>query len=425
MPDLEPGRVEVRGVSRSFRILHDRNLTLKETVLRRRRVTSTTLWALRDIDLDVAPGEAVAIVGQNGSGKSTLLKLIAGIIPPDTGTIRVGGSVASMLELGAGFHPDFTGRENVYMNASIYGLSADDVDARIDEIIAFAELADFIDMPVRTYSSGMYMRLAFAIASHVNPDVLLLDEVLAVGDEAFQRKCMGRIFSFRRAGGTLVFVSHDAGAVERICDRAVVVSGGDIVANGPTVEALNVYHRILAGESAVPLPAPVSAGAAHDENDDEEAPRPALDGWGDKKVRIVAVRLRNAYGEETTRFASGDRMVVEVDVETDRPVLSPIFGAGIYVNNTVCVYGTNTKLDAFTTETLDGRRTLRWVIDELPLHEGHFQINLSCVSQDQADVHHWVDCATEFSVFQQGTGVGVVSMRTSFSLDAPAEAPTV
>ena len=223
---LEPGRIRLRGVSRTFRVLHERNLTLKETLLRRRRTAATELWAVRDVDFDVAPGEAVGVVGQNGSGKSTLLKLLAGILPPQAGTVEIGGTVASMLELGAGFHPDFTGRENVYMNASIHGLSDGEVDAQLDDIVAFAELEDFIDMPVRTYSSGMSMRLAFAVASHVNPDVLLLDEVLAVGDEAFQRKCFGRIFDFRRRGGTLVFVSHDPAAVERVCDRAVLLVGG-------------------------------------------------------------------------------------------------------------------------------------------------------------------------------------------------------
>lgn len=429
MASLEPGRIEVRDVSRSFRILHDRNLTLKETVLRRRRVTSTTLWALRGVDLDVAPGEAVAIVGQNGSGKSTLLKLIAGIIPPDAGTVRVGGTVASMLELGAGFHPDFTGRENVYMNASIYGLGTADVDDRIDEIIAFSELADFIDMPVRTYSSGMYMRLAFAIAAHVNPDVLLLDEVLAVGDEAFQRKCLGRIFAFRRAGGTLVFVSHDPSAVERVCDRAVVISGGAIVANGPVSEALDAYHRLLAGEPEPPhaaLPAPDGATPP----EDAPAPEPpvALDGWGDKRVRIVGVRLIGPGGQVTSRFASGDRMVVEVDVEADQPVITPVFGTGIYLDGAgdpTCLYGTNTKLDAFTTETFSGRRTLRWTIDSLPLHDGRFRLHLSAVSSDLSEVYHWVDNAAEFSVFQQGPGIGVVRMDSRFSLDRASETLSV
>lgn len=197
---VRPGEVRLRGVSRKFRILSEQNATLKEVLLRRRRTVGRDLWALRDVDLDVEPGEAIGIVGENGAGKSTLLKLVAGILYPQAGTIEVGGSVASMLELGAGFHPDFTGRENVYMNGSIHGLSEREIDQRFDDIVAFSELGEFVDMPVKTYSSGMHMRLAFAVSSHLSPDILLLDEVLAVGDEAFQRKCMGRIFEFRRRG---------------------------------------------------------------------------------------------------------------------------------------------------------------------------------------------------------------------------------
>ncbi|HTI34929.1 MAG TPA: ABC transporter ATP-binding protein, partial [Miltoncostaea sp.] len=250
MTALARGAISMRGVSRSYRILHDKNLTLKETALRRRRTHATERWAVRGVDLDVAPGESVAFIGQNGSGKSTVLKLLAGIIPPQEGTIAIGGSVASMLELGAGFHPDFTGRENVFMNGAIHGLSEREVANRLDAIVAFAELEEFIDMPVRTYSSGMSMRLAFAISSHVQPDVLLLDEVLAVGDEAFQRKCMGRIAEFRRGGGTLVFVSHDPSAVERVCDRAVLLADGVVVADGPPGTVLATYHRMLANEGS-------------------------------------------------------------------------------------------------------------------------------------------------------------------------------
>ncbi len=182
-------------------MIHDKSTTLKELFVRRKRATYSELWAVRGVSFDVAPGEALGIVGRNGSGKSTLLKMLAGIIPPHEGTVETGGTVASMLELGAGFHPDFTGRENVYMNGAIHGIDEKGITQRLDDIISFAEIEEFIDMPVRTYSSGMQMRLAFAVASHVNPDILLLDEVLAVGDEAFQGKCLERMYAYRRGGG--------------------------------------------------------------------------------------------------------------------------------------------------------------------------------------------------------------------------------
>jgi ABC-type polysaccharide/polyol phosphate transport system ATPase subunit len=395
-------------VSRSFRILHDRNLTLKETVLRRRRTDATELWAVRGVDLDVAPGEAIGIIGQNGSGKSTLLKMLAGIIPPHSGTVEIGGTVASMLELGAGFHPDFTGRENVYMNASIHGLSEREVDARFDDIVAFAELPDFIDMPVRTYSSGMSMRLAFAIASHVDPDVLLLDEVLAVGDEAFQRKCFGRIFEFRRRGGTLAFVSHDPAAIERVCDRVVLLQEGDVVADGPPGDVLAVYHRML-------------AGGGDDAAADGSAAGARLH-WGDGQAVIEEVRLVGPAGP-TDRFMSGEPFEVEMDVSAAAPVETPVFGLAIHTVEGLLCYGTNTRMDQIPVDVLEGRLTVRFTVPHLPLHEGRFTVTVAAHSQDESVVYHWLDRWVEFSVFPRGTGVGAVDASGRWSIGSRERIP--
>ena len=217
--------------------------------MRRRRASTNEVWALRDVSLEVAPGEALALVGRNGSGKTTLLRLLSGIFRPTSGRVAVGGRIGSLLELGAGFHPDFTGRENVYLNGSIHGLSRAHIRELMAEIVAFAELEDKIDLPVRTYSSGMYMRLGFSVAAHIQADILLLDEVFAVGDEAFQRKCFGKIFEFKQRGGTIVFVSHDAGAVERLCDRAVLLRQGEVSFDGATREAIAEYRRPARGRA--------------------------------------------------------------------------------------------------------------------------------------------------------------------------------
>src|SRR5947207_800900 len=242
---VTPGEIRGRGLGRVFEIRLSQSRTLKETILRRELPRTRELWALRDVDLDVHPGEAFGIVGPNGSGKSTLLKLIAGIFAPSTGRLDVGGRVGSLIEIGAGFHPDFTGVENVYLNAAIYGLKRSYVDKHLEEIVAFAELEPFKDVPVRTYSSGMYMRLGFSVAMHIRPDVLLLDEVLAVGDESFQQKCFGRIADFKAAGGTIVFVSHDPNAVERVCDRAIMLEDGRVVEEGAAPDVVHAYHRRL------------------------------------------------------------------------------------------------------------------------------------------------------------------------------------
>src|SRR3954454_19061053 len=238
---VKPGAIVAEGVGRSFRVYPQRNVTLKEAILRRRHLRRNEFVALRDVSLSVEPGEAVGVIGRNGSGKTTFLRLIAGIFKPSSGRLEVGGDVGSLLELGAGFHPDFTGRENVYMNAAIHGLKGSYVDERLDEIVAFAELEDFIDVPVRTYSSGMYMRLGFSVAIHLDPDILLLDEVFAVGDEAFQRKCFGKILDLRERGRTILFVSHAAPAGERLCERSFLLSKCTVPEDVPAREVINTY----------------------------------------------------------------------------------------------------------------------------------------------------------------------------------------
>ena len=242
------GAITVEDVSRRFRI-HGRDAgTLKDLFVLRGRTEAKDVVALSHVSVAIAPGEAVGLVGRNGSGKSTLLRIVAGIIKPSAGRVATTGRIGSLLELGAGFHPDFSGRENVFLNGSIQGLPRRQIRERFDEIVAFAELEHAIDRPVRTYSSGMYMRLGFAIAAFLDADILLLDEVFAVGDEAFQRKCFGRIFEFKQRGGTIVFVSHDAVAVERLCERAVLLERGHVAFDGPTHEAIVRYRRSLAAD---------------------------------------------------------------------------------------------------------------------------------------------------------------------------------
>ncbi len=401
---LEPGAVRLRGASRSFRIAHERNATLKEALIRRRRGSFTDLWALRNVDLDIAPGDSLGIIGQNGSGKSTLLKLIAGILPPQEGTIEVGGTVASMLELGAGFHPDFTGRENVFMNGSIYGLSEGSVAKRLDSILDFAELHDFIDMPVKTYSSGMQMRLAFAVASHVNPDILLLDEVLAVGDEAFQRKCFGRIFDYRRRGGTIVLVSHDPAAIERVCDRVIMIRDGTVIEDGPPNQVLPLYHRSL-------------ADAPHaDQNSKRDGDAPDDNRtWGNREVIIDEVQLVGPDGP-TDRFMSGDSLTIELSVTAQRPVETPIFGIALHTAEGALMYGTNTRMDALPLDMLHGSATVRFTVPAIGLHEGQFTLTVAAHSYDEQTVYHWRDRLTEFSVFQARPGVGPVELAGDWSV---------
>ena len=235
-------------MSKEFRLYHERAMSLKERVVKWRTPSYEVFWALRDVSLEIGHGETAGLVGPNGSGKSTLLKLVAGIIRPTTGRIETYGRIASLLELGAGFHPDLTGRENVYLNASILGLTRKETDRYFDDIVAFAELEPFIDTQVRHYSSGMYIRLGFAVAIHVDPQILIVDEVLAVGDETFQRKCLDRISAFQREGRTIVFVTHSLAMVADICNRAYLLYRGDLAAQGDPDDVIKAYRQRLGEE---------------------------------------------------------------------------------------------------------------------------------------------------------------------------------
>jgi ABC-type polysaccharide/polyol phosphate transport system ATPase subunit len=341
---MRRGEIAVEGASRRFVVREHANRTLKDLFVSRGRTGASEVWALEDVSLRVEPGEAVGLVGRNGSGKTTLLKLVSGIIKPTRGRVAVGGRIASLLELGAGFHPDFSGRENVFLNGSIYGLRRRQIEELMDEIVAFAELERVIDLPVRTYSSGMYMRLGFAVAAHIEADVLLLDEVFAVGDEAFQRKCFGKIFEFKQRGGTIVFVSHDAAAVERLCDRAILLQKGGKVFDGPAHEAIVRYHQMLAAEES---PDELAAG---------------LRSWGDMRARIEEVRVLDSDGDERMQFASGEPLTALLRVVADEPLPPPRLTVELRDDHGILLAST-----AQETAGLGWAGIARWSLEEIAL----------------------------------------------------------
>ena len=252
--------IEIRHVTKTFRLYHEHYSSLKEKMLHFGRVPSENFVAVNDVDIDIEEGTTVGILGHNGSGKSTLLKCVAGILQPNEGEIVTRGRLAALLELGAGFHPELTGRENVYMNASILGLSKKDINGVFDEIVAFSELEKFIDMQVRHYSSGMYVRLGFAVAVNVDPDILLVDEVLSVGDEAFQRKCLERIAEFQREGRTILFVTHAADLVRKVCERGLVLDHGELVSDSSPGEAIRTFRESLQHDKGKEDPPDSAAG---------------------------------------------------------------------------------------------------------------------------------------------------------------------
>jgi len=394
--DLPVGGIRLRGVSRTYDLRLEHNATLKETIMRGRRTRSRKVHALRDIDLDITPGTALGVVGSNGAGKSTLLTVIAGILPPDAGTVETKGRVVSLLELGAGFHPDFTGRENVILNASIHGMRRREIEARMGEIIEFSEMDQFIDAPVRTYSSGMYTRLGFAVASCLDPDILLLDEILAVGDAAFQQKCIARIAEFQREKTTIVFVSHSGMAVKRICDRAIWLQGGRIDADDKPSVIIDRYEQGLEKE------------------DDLFG---AFDEGGDDGARILDVKVFGTEGPQE-RFMSGEMFRVEVEYETVEPV-APVVSVVITTTEGGLIGGTDNRL-AMATDTTPGRHRATFTLDSLPLLEGRFRVSAQLDPPGGGRSYHRRSRGPEFAVFAQTRGYGPVTLAGTWNTVALA-----
>ena len=402
------GRVVVDRVSRTFRVYPKAQRTLKDVVVSRGRSGAREVQALRDVSAAIEPGEAVGLVGRNGSGKTTLLRLISGIIKPTSGRVEAGGRVASLLELGAGFHPDFTGRENVYLNASIHGLSRARVREVMDEIVAFAELERFIDLPVRTYSSGMFMRLGFSVAAHIQADVLLLDEVFAVGDEQFQRKCFGKIAEFKNRGGTILFVSHDAQAVERLCDRAVLLRQGEVAFDGPTETAIAAYRTLLADDAN---PDEVEAG---------------LREWGTGEAQIVAAELLDGDGDPRVQFASGEPLTVRLTVAAEPGLAPPNVTLELRDDGGLVLGATTANTADHGWNGAAGERELRFRLERLPLADGRFHLRVGLADASTGAPLHALDDALRFFVFPAGAATGAVLLDGSWSVQEIApDAPTV
>ena len=393
---IRPGEIRIDEVSRRFRVYPKDARTLKELIVTRGRGRGEDVWALSGVALAVEPGEAVGLVGRNGSGKTTLLKLIGGIIKPSLGRLEVGGRVASLLELGAGFHPEFTGRENVFLNGALHGLSRAEIRERMDEIVDFAGIGHYIDLPVRTYSAGMYMRLGFAVAAHVDADVLLLDEIFAVGDEEFQRKCFGRISQFKQRGGTIVFVSHDAASVERLCERAVLLRGGLVDFDGPTHEAILRYRSHLAEDRD-----PAERGAG-------------LTEWGSGEARIAEVSLHGADGEERLQFIAGEQLTVRLRVVADRSVPPPQLQFELREWGGALIAGGSHDTAALGWDGAD-EQAFRFDVDELPLAEGRFKLRFGLASADGAHLYHWLDDALRLYVIPQERDGGLVRLEGRWS----------
>ena len=364
----------LENVSKNYRLWGRRSqfATLKSALLKRdlRPSADASVAALRDVSFAVHRGEAFGIIGRNGSGKSTLLKLVSGILKPSEGRVSVNGRIAALIELGAGFHPEITGRENIYINGIMLGLTRREIDQRFDKIVEFSGIADFLDQPVKTYSSGMYVRLGFAVAVHVDPDVLLIDEVLAVGDEEFSARCIAKIQEMKYRGVTLLFVTHQLDQVRNLCDRALWLDHGVVEAIGDPMRVVDAYLQEVAGAPASPPAEEAPTAPAPQEKSEQDEER-----WGSGEIVIKRIALTDDQGRELVALGAGTPVTIDLDVEARVPQDDFVFGVGIYHADGTCVYGTNTDVEGYTPQKIEGAVRVRFEMPSLDLVAGTYRID--------------------------------------------------
>ncbi len=371
--------VSVEDVSKRFRMYRERNQSLKAALMRGKRASFEEFWALRDVSFEIPEGSTFGLIGENGSGKSTLLKCIAKILQPDKGQVVARGRLAALLELGSGFHQELSGRENVYLNGSILGMRRKELEAKFDEIVDFSGIESFIDQPVKNYSSGMYVRLGFAIAINIDPEILLVDEILAVGDAAFQQKCMDKFADFRKAGKTVVIVSHAMGSLRSMCDHAAWLQKGRLVEVGTTAQTVDDY-----------------VDATHVERPVEVAADPNR--WGSGEATITDVELINGVGERTSRFHTGEKFIVRMDYDFKKRIDKPVFGLAITTLEGVYLWALHSRDGEFVPDSVEGKGSVDMTVPSLMLQPGTFEITASIVDYSTTHTYDFLRNCTRFDV---------------------------
>jgi ABC-2 type transport system ATP-binding protein len=403
--------VDVRNVSKRFRLAHGQYNTVKERLIHGgRRKSTEDFWALREFSLTVRQGETVGILGRNGSGKSTLLKCICGVLQPTDGEVAVRGKLAGLLELGAGFQQDLTGRENIYLNGSLLGMSKREVDRVFDAIVDFSELEEFIDGPVKFYSSGMYVRLGFAVAVNVDPDILVIDEVLAVGDERFQRKCIDRVKQFQNEGRTILLVTHSADTVRSTCDRGVVLSHGRLVGEGEPGEATRIFREGLmaegAGMSIIDPAVPATPGHEAGGSDMGDTQRP---------VRLRSVHRVYSGDNSVPYMRTGDDLTIRVEFEAVYATDDVVFSLEIRNEFGDTILRTDTSIIGVSIDTPRGVGVMHFGIVNVPLLDGTFSFAIGIQSRSGI-LYDWQENAGTFEVMNPGKTTGFMRMDVHAAL---------
>lgn len=416
----EENAIEVRDLTKMFKVYMDKGSQLKEKMLFRKRNRYEQRWVLNGISFDVKRGEAIGLIGHNGCGKSTTLKLLSKIIYPDSGTIEMRGRVSSLIELGAGFHPDMSGRENIYTNAAIFGLSKKEIDERLEDIIEFSELEEFIDNPVRTYSSGMYMRLAFSVAINVDADILLIDEILAVGDAAFQAKCFNKLREIKANGTTIVIVSHAMNQIEQICDRSIWIHKGLIREDGkPRVvdpHYMEYMSEKVSGNENKKVKVEEEESQSTEEAKTDEDETEDNKRWGSNEAVMDRAYILDADGNECNEFYNTDSFRICIDYSAKKIINDAVVGVAIYRDDETYIYGTNTLIDYSEPTQLMEKGRIELEIDRLPVNAGHYTIDLAFHKPDGFNYDFWreVCCVTIKNKLNEA---GILSVPHSWKLN--------
>lgn len=378
--------VDMDGVTKIYRLYGSPRDRVREWLSLGRDKRHREFYALRGVSLSVRKGETVGIIGQNGSGKSSILKILSGVTRPSSGRVEVNGRVSSLLELGAGFNPEFTGRDNVYMNGALMGFSKQEMVGKFSEISAFADIGEFIDQPVRTYSSGMYMRLAFSAAINVDPDILVIDEILSVGDQQFQSKCRRKIQELRHGGKTVLLVSHDMFTIENLCGRVYLLDHGKVVAEGKPADVLPVYRKILHGDRSL------ADGYARMYRDDsvhgvgvgEPANLPEFKRWGTRDVEITRVYFSDGQEKQgpTSIVKTMGSLLIRIEYTAHRRILRPVFGAAIERSDGIELVRSSTRWSRLDVPEIEGPGVIEYVVKTLPLLPGKFFFSASVTDYD-------------------------------------------
>lgn len=419
--------IKIENVTKKFRLYSDRPLSIKENIVRGMKNTYKEFYALNDVSFEVKRGSTIGLIGKNGSGKSTLLKMINRTMFPDKGKITINGKIASLIELGAGFHPELSGRENIYNNATIFGFSKEEIDKRLPEIIEFSELEEFIDNTLRTYSSGMYARLAFSVAIHVDADILLVDEILGVGDINFQSKCANKIYEMKRNGTTIILVTHDMSTIDRLCDYAVWLDHGKKIAEGSPKEIQNAYLKYMAEEQEERQKIEETKAKVEEKEKnikvEEKDVRKKIthlgEHFGNGNVIFTSCKLLDEKGVDRRSFNTGQKVKLQVEYlcQVDPADLQVNIGFEISSTQGIYIYGTNTSREGYKKVKLQKKGIIEVELENLRLLPGDYNIGIAIADLEEKASYDHYRSITQFKMYSNIHDVGIVRLEHNFIVD--------